>query len=89
MDATSGHVVVSAGADTHQVLDDVLGSRFFERDRAELLAAARRQADEFGWGDLVAVRDDPAEVVAFIASHDPDLVGAAAVERRQRHRDPR
>lgn len=65
------------------------GSQFFERDRAELLAAARRQADEFGWGDLVAVRDDPAEVVAFIASHDPDRAGASTVERRRRHRGPR
>jgi len=65
------------------------GRRFFERDRAELLAAARRQADEFGWGELVAVHDDPAEVVAFIASHDPDGLGASTVEQRRKHRDPR
>ena len=63
------------------------GARFFDTDRAELLAAARRQADEFGWGDLLTVRDDPADVLAFINSHDPDGEGASTVERRRRHRD--
>ena len=61
------------------------GRQFFERDRAELFAAARRQAEEFGWGDLVAVRDDPAEVIAFIADHDPDRDGASTVDRRRKH----
>jgi len=62
------------------------GRRYFEQERPELLAAVRRQADEFGWPELVAVFDEPDEVVAFIAAHDPDSSGRAGVARRRTHR---
>ena len=61
------------------------GRDFFERDHPELVTATRRQATEFGWADLFTVSDDPDEVVAFIARHDPDATGRAGVERRRRH----
>jgi len=61
------------------------GRAFFEDEHAELATAARRQAAEFGWSDLVAVCDTPDEVVAFIAAHDPDGTGDAGVERRRLH----
>jgi len=61
------------------------GRDYFERERPELLAAARRQADAFGWPELVAVFDEPDEVVAFIAEHDPDGSGRAGVARRRTH----
>jgi predicted Rossmann-fold nucleotide-binding protein len=58
---------------------------FFTEDRPELVAAVRRQAAEFGWGDLVTTCDEPAEVETFLREHDPDGEGAAGVERRRRH----
>jgi predicted Rossmann-fold nucleotide-binding protein len=61
------------------------GRRYFERERPELLTAARRQADAFGWPELVTVSDEPDEVVAFIAAHDPDTSGRAGVARRRTH----
>ena len=48
------------------------GREFFEREHPELVTAARRQATEFGWADLFTVCDEPEEIVAFIAAHDPD-----------------
>ena len=54
------------------------GREFFEREHPELVTAARRQADEFGWSELFTVCDEPDEVVAFIAAHDPDASGAPA-----------
>jgi predicted Rossmann-fold nucleotide-binding protein len=62
-----------------------LGRQFFERERAELVAAVRRQAVAFGWGELVSTCDDPLEAVAFIAAHDPDASGTARVERLRTH----
>jgi predicted Rossmann-fold nucleotide-binding protein len=61
------------------------GRDYFERERPEFLTAARRQADDFGWPELVAVFDEPGEVVAFIAEHDPDGSGHAGVARRRTH----
>ncbi len=63
------------------------GREFFERERAEILTAVRRQSEAFGWSDLVAVADDPDEVVEFIDRHDPDGAGRAGVERRRTHQD--
>jgi predicted Rossmann-fold nucleotide-binding protein len=63
------------------------GRRYFEREHRELVTAVRRQADAFGWSDLIAVCDEPDEVVAFIAEHDPDSAGRAGVERRRIHED--
>ena len=63
------------------------GRRFFEREHPELVTAARRQAAAFDWSELVAVCDEPDEVVAFIAEHDPDAAGRAGVERRRVHED--
>jgi predicted Rossmann-fold nucleotide-binding protein len=63
------------------------GRQFFEQEHPELLGAVRRQAETFGWSDLVAVSDDPDEVVAFIDAHDPDAAGRAGVERRRTHQD--
>jgi predicted Rossmann-fold nucleotide-binding protein len=62
-----------------------LGREFFERERPELVTVARRQATEFGWSDLFTVCEQPGEVVAFIAAHDPDGAGHAGVERRRLH----
>jgi predicted Rossmann-fold nucleotide-binding protein len=61
------------------------GRQFFEREHPELMTAARRQAVEFGWSDLITVTDEPDEVVAFIEEHDPDAAGDAGVERRRTH----
>lgn len=61
-------------------------SDYFERERPELVTAVRRQAEVYGWSDLVAVCDDPDRVVSFIAQHDPDRAGGAGVDRRRRHR---
>jgi predicted Rossmann-fold nucleotide-binding protein len=63
----------------------LFGSAYFERDRPELLAALRRQATAFGWDGLLAVLDEPADVLAFVTAHDPDAAGAAGVERRRAH----
>jgi predicted Rossmann-fold nucleotide-binding protein len=65
-----------------------LGRAFFERDHPELVTAIRRQAEEFGWSELFAVCDEPEEVVAFVAAHDPDGAGHAGVERRRLHEGP-
>ena len=64
------------------------GRKFFEHEHPELVTAVRRQARTFAWPELVAVCDDPDEVVAFISAHDPDAAGRAGVERRRTHRDP-
>jgi predicted Rossmann-fold nucleotide-binding protein len=61
------------------------GRDVYQEQRPELLAAARRQAEDFGWADLIAVCDEPAEVVAFLEAHDPDGAVDAGVERRRRH----
>ena len=63
-----------------------LGRQFFEGEHPELVTAARRQATQYGWADLFAVRDAPEEVVAFISAHDPDEAGRAGVERRRRRK---
>lgn len=65
----------------------MFGSEYWTNARPELLRAVRRQADEFGWADLVAVIDDPGAAVAFIRRHDPDASGHAGVEPRRRHDD--
>jgi predicted Rossmann-fold nucleotide-binding protein len=63
-----------------------LGRRFFEEEQPELFGAVRRQADAFGWGDLVAVCDHADEVVDFLATHDPDRTGTAGVVRARQRR---
>ncbi|MDQ1480974.1 MAG: hypothetical protein QOI44_1835, partial [Actinomycetota bacterium] len=63
------------------------GRQFFEREHPEILAAARRQAETFGWSELITVSDDLDEVVAFVDEHDPDAAGRAGVERRRTHQD--
>jgi predicted Rossmann-fold nucleotide-binding protein len=64
------------------------GRTFFLDERPELLAAVRRQADEFGWADLVTLCDQPEEVSTFLGEHDPDREGSAGVERRRHHQAP-
>jgi predicted Rossmann-fold nucleotide-binding protein len=64
-----------------------LESEFFEREHPELVITARRQAAAYGWIDLIAVCDTPAEVVEFVTRHDPDGAGRIGVDRRRRHRD--
>jgi predicted Rossmann-fold nucleotide-binding protein len=66
-----------------------LDSSFFEVEHPELLAATRRQAETFGWEDLVEVCDDPVDVVDFIAAHDPDGPGSSGVQQRRAHHDMR
>jgi predicted Rossmann-fold nucleotide-binding protein len=63
------------------------GREFFETEHPELLAAARHQADAFGWSDLIDVCDTPDAIAAFIAAHDPDASGRAGIERRRAHQD--
>jgi predicted Rossmann-fold nucleotide-binding protein len=65
----------------------LLGSAYFERDHPELLEALHRQAAAYGWDDLLAVRDAPDDVLAFVQAHDPDAAGEAGVERRRSHLD--
>ncbi len=65
----------------------LFGSSFYERDHPELLAALHRQAAHFGWDSLLAVRDDPGDVLSFVQAHDPDAAGAAGVDRRRSHPD--
>jgi predicted Rossmann-fold nucleotide-binding protein len=65
----------------------MFGAEYWTKTRPELLRAVQRQADEFGWADLVAVVDDPDAAVAFIRRHDPDAGGQAGVEPRRRHDD--
>jgi predicted Rossmann-fold nucleotide-binding protein len=62
------------------------GARHFEDAHPELLSGARRQAAAFGWDDLIAVLDEPADVVRFIEEHDPDRDRTFGVERRRTHR---
>jgi predicted Rossmann-fold nucleotide-binding protein len=66
-----------------------VGRRHFEIERADLLAAARRQATAFGWADLIAVCDEPSDVVGFIADHDPDDTDTRDVKPRRAHQDVR
>jgi hypothetical protein len=65
------------------------GRRHFEIEHEELLTAARRQAATFGWEELISVCDEPAEAVAFIARHDPDVAGGGGVQPRRSHQDLR
>ena len=58
---------------------------FYDEQHPELVRAVRRQAADFDWADLVSVLDEPDDVVAFIAAHDPDASASAGVERRRRH----
>ncbi len=60
------------------------GRDFHEQEQPELVAAVRRQAQQFGWSELVAVLDDVDSVVEFLQRHDPD--GAATTVTRRRHR---
>lgn len=62
-----------------------LGRRYFDAERPELVAAARRQAAAFGWEDLILTCDDPLEAVGFISAHDPDAAGTAPVDPRRAH----
>jgi predicted Rossmann-fold nucleotide-binding protein len=65
----------------------LFGSEFWTSERPELRRAVQVQADDFGWGELVTVVDDPDDAVAFIRAHDPDASGHAGVEPRRRHGD--
>jgi hypothetical protein len=53
-----------------------LGREFFETEAPDLVRAVRRQAERFGWAELVTVVDDHAAAVAFVLAHDPDGAGA-------------
>ena len=61
------------------------GSNYFGVEHPELLAAVQRQADAFGWGNLILLTDDPTAVVAFVDAHDPDREGSTGPDRRRRH----
>jgi predicted Rossmann-fold nucleotide-binding protein len=60
--------------------------RRFEAEQPEVVAAVRRQAAAFGWDDLVALADEPDEVVAFLRATDPDRSGTAGIVRGRRRR---
>jgi predicted Rossmann-fold nucleotide-binding protein len=61
------------------------GTAYFGEEHPELLAAVRRQAEGFGWGELVFLTDDPSAVVAFIEANDPDPHAIAGPDRRRTH----
>jgi predicted Rossmann-fold nucleotide-binding protein len=61
------------------------GRAHYERERHDLVTAVRRQAAEFGWDELVAVRDRDDEVVEFIADHDPADAARTTVAPRRAH----
>jgi len=61
-----------------------LGRDFYDGDGPEVLRAVRRQAERFGWAELVTVVDDRADAVAFMRAHDPDGVGATVARGRRR-----
>ena len=61
------------------------GRDYFTTQHPELLAAVRRQAATFAWGELITVADTPDAAVDFIRAHDPDVDGRAQVERRRVH----
>lgn len=61
------------------------GSTYFGFEHPELIAAVQRQADAFGWGDLILLTDDRTAVVEFVDAHDPDREGVAGPDRRRRH----
>jgi predicted Rossmann-fold nucleotide-binding protein len=60
-----------------------LGRAFHEREEPELVRAVQRQAERFGWSELVTVVDDVDDAVAFVVAHDPD-VGSTVARRRHR-----
>ena len=60
------------------------GRDFHEREQPELVAAVRRQAQQFGWSELVVVLDDVDAVVEFVHRHDPDGASTTVTRRRQR-----
>jgi len=60
------------------------GRDFYAHAQPELARAVQRQAEQFGWDDLVVVVDDAAAAVAFVEQHDPD--GADGTMARQRRR---
>jgi len=64
------------------------GRDFYERMQPELLGALRRQADQFGWAELVTVVDQVDEAVAFVDAHDPDGARGGVARRRRRPDDP-
>jgi predicted Rossmann-fold nucleotide-binding protein len=67
-----------------------LGVDFHEREEPELLRAVRRQAERFGWSELVTVVDDIDDAVAFVVAHDPDgSTGAEGALARRRRRPER
>jgi predicted Rossmann-fold nucleotide-binding protein len=61
------------------------GTGHFGGEHPEPLAAVRRQADAFGWGDLIFLTDDPPAVVAFVDANDPDRDATAGPDRRRTH----
>src|SRR4029450_7777406 len=48
------------------------GRDFYEHAQPELARAVQRQAEQYGWAELVAVVDDFTAAVAFVQQHDPD-----------------
>jgi predicted Rossmann-fold nucleotide-binding protein len=61
------------------------GAAYFGAEHPEPLAAAQRQADTFGWGDLIFLTDDPSAVVTFIEANDPDGSASAGPDCRRTH----
>jgi predicted Rossmann-fold nucleotide-binding protein len=66
-----------------------LGRDFYERDEPELVRAVRRQAEHFGWDELVTVVDDIDDAVAFVLARDPDRDGSGPTLARRRRRPER
>jgi predicted Rossmann-fold nucleotide-binding protein len=64
------------------------GRDFYEGTQPELLGALRRQADQFGWAELVTVVDQVDDAVAFVDAHDPDGARGGVARRRRRPDDP-
>jgi hypothetical protein len=65
-----------------------IGRAFYERQQPELVEAVRRQANRFGWSELLTVLDDVDAVVEFVQRHDPDDTASTVARRRRRPGTP-
>jgi predicted Rossmann-fold nucleotide-binding protein len=60
------------------------GRDFYVRTEPELVGAIQRQAEQFGWAELVTVVDDVPSALAFVQQHDPDSAQGTMARRRRR-----